>query len=335
MAKNDKIWSILVRLSYNVLEHRENEAFSEQFDDTFWDYVVEESAKSGINMIVLDVNDGLELGSHPEIAKEGCWTRRKMRKEIERCKKLGIEIVPKFNFSTIHSYWMKEYRRKTSTTEYYQFVNDIIKEAYKLFDHPRYIHIGMDEEGAQYCGDSKLSVYRQKDLFWHDLRFLYDCVADTGAMPFLWFNPLFDDPEEYKKRFDPDEAILQPYYYNAFRKEHWTPVESRSEYVVYYNEGKYKELGIKFVEQDPYLVEFREKTIPLMKEGYLYMPCASVFNRCDWNHHDLVEYFKENAPDEQIVGYMSAPWFRTTWDQKEYFDETFKFFKEAKEKFYK
>ena len=57
MATNEKIWSILVRLSYNVLEHRENEAFSEQFDDTFWDYVVEESKKAGINMIVLDVND--------------------------------------------------------------------------------------------------------------------------------------------------------------------------------------------------------------------------------------------------------------------------------------
>jgi len=335
MNKNEKIWSILVHLSININQKHEKEKFTDQFDDTFWDYIVEESAKSGINMIVLDVGDGIELGSHPEIAWEGCWTRRKMRKEIARCKKLGIEIVPKFNFSTIHSYWMKEYRKKTSTTEYYRFANEIIKEAYELFDHPRYIHIGMDEEGAQFCGGSKFAVYRQKDLFWHDLRFLYDCVADTGAMPFLWFNPLLNDPEGYKEHFDPDEAILQPYYYNAFRKEHWTPVESRSEYVVYYNEGKYKELGIKFVEEDPYLVECREKMIPLMEEGYLYMPCASVFNRCDWNHLDLVEYFKENAPDEQIVGYMTAPWFQATWDKKEYFDESFKFFKEAKEKFYK
>jgi tRNA A-37 threonylcarbamoyl transferase component Bud32 len=192
-----------------------------------------------------------------------------------------------------------------------------------------------DEEGAKFCGGAPYCVYRQKDLFWHDLRFLYDCVADTSAMPMLWFNPLHDDPEGYKKHFDPDEAVLQPYYYNAFRKEHWTPVESRTEYVAYYNEDRYKDLGIKFVEQDPYLVKFREQTIPLMEEGYLYLPCASVYNRCDWNHSDLVEYFRDNAPDEQILGYMSAPWARTIWDFKERYDETFKFFKEAKEKFYK
>ena len=104
--------------------------------------------------------------------------------------------------------------------------------------------------------------------------------------------------------------------------------------MTYYNEGKYKEMGIKFVEQDPFLVRFMEVALPLLKEGYRYAPCASTYNRCDWNHNDLLRYFKENAPDDQIVGYMSAPWAQTIKSNVPFFDETFKFFGEAIDKYY-
>ena len=30
------------------------------------------------------------------------------------------------------------------------------------------------------------------------MRYLVDCVADTGAKPWMWSNPLFEHPEEYK-----------------------------------------------------------------------------------------------------------------------------------------
>ncbi len=334
MAKNEKIWSILVHLSMHMWSGALKTPFKENFDEDFWDYIVEESAKSGINMIVLDIGDGIEFGSHPEIADEGAWTRRRVRQEVKRCKELGIELVPKLNFSTCHGYWMGEYRKMTSTTAYYQMQNDLIKEVYKLFDKPRYIHLGMDEEDARHCGKYPYAVYRQGELFAHDLRFMIDCVADTGAKPWIWGDLLLKYTEEYTKNFDAEDAILSPWYYNAFRREHWTPVESRAEYVAYYNEGDYAKLGIKWVEEDPYLVNFREIMPKLVKEGYEYIPCASVFNRCDWNHEDLVEYFKEGTPDEQIAGFMTAPWFSTKWKNKEYFDESFKFFKKAKEKYY-
>ena len=71
-----------------------------------------------------------------------------------------------------------------------------------------------------------------------------------------------------------------------------------------------------------------------MKEGYLYVPGASVFNRCKYNHDDLLEYFRDNAPDDQIIGYMTAPWFMTEMKSKEYFVETFEAFRTARDKFY-
>lgn len=328
-----KIWAMLVHLGTDLW----NEKFSYSevaFDDELWESILKQSVDTGINTIVLDLANAIEYGSHPEIVKKGAWTRKRVRAEVKRCKEMGISLIPKLNFATPHCKWLGRYQRMISTTEYYQVANDLIKEVYELFDHPQYIHLGMDEEDAQHVAGYELAIFRQGELYWHDLRLFIDCVADTGAKPWIWSCALFDHPEEFKKHIDADEIVLSPWYYNAFRKEHWTPVSSRQEYVTYYNEGAYKEMGIKFVEEDPFLVNFRKVALPLMKEGYSYIPCASVFNRCDYNTSDLVEYFKDNAPDSQVLGFITAPWFPTLKEYEKDFDDSFRFLKEAKEKFY-
>ncbi len=335
MAKNtEKMWGILVHLSMNMWLPKKEGIM---FDDDFWSYVLEESSKTGINTIILDIGDGIQFASHPEISLKDAWSRGRVRQEVERCRKLGISLIPKLNFATPHDMWLGEYARMVSTTTYYKVCNDLIKEVYELFEHPEYIHIGMDEEDARHVQNHEYAVYRQGELFWHDLRFLVDCVRDTGAMPFMWGCPLYRHFDEYKKHFSPDECVLSPWAYNAFNKEHWTPIESRAEYVAYYNEGEYANLGIKYVEEDPYLVMFREVSPKVCEEGYKLIPCASVFNRCDWNHMDLLEYFKELASDEQILGYISAPWCSTRPNEKckIFFEETFRFFKEARDMFYR
>ena len=95
-------------------------------------------------------------------------------------------------------------------------------------------------------------------------------------------------------------------------------------------------MGIKFVEEDPYLVNFRLKSLPMMEYGYKYVPCASVFNRCDYNTEDIMAYYKKYANDDQILGYITAPWVKTTKNERSltYYEESFRFFKEAKEKIY-
>jgi len=330
--KQEKMWAMLVHLSMNLWRFDCPEL---DFDDEMWDYILEESAKTGINTIVLDVGDGIEFGSHPEIAIKGAWSRKRTRREVARCREKGIALIPKLNFATSHDKWLGEYHRKLCTPEYYRVCNDLIKEVYEIFEHPEYIHIGMDEEDAYHVVGDELAVYRQGELYWHDIRFYIDCVKETGAKPWMWSCPLFEHPEEYKNYIDADEAILSPWYYNAFRKEHWTPVSSREEYVEYYNAEEYKDMNIQFVEEDPFLVNFRKVALPLMKEGYCYVPCASVNNRCDYNTSDLVEYFKDNAPDNQVVGFITAPWQKTAPENKDRFEESFRFLKEAREKFYK
>ena len=333
MANNQKMWALLVYLSSGQTRKAQT-SMTETYDDSFWDYVVEEAAKSGINTILFEVDNAVELGSHPEIAVEGAWSRRRMRKEIARCRELGITLIPKFNFSTGHCYWLGEYRNKISTIEYYKLCNDIIKEVYELFDHPKYIHLGMDEEDARHVAYAPLAVYRQKDLYWHDLRFLIDCVADTGAKAWITSCPLFHNPEEFPKRIEPDEVIISPWQYHGLYKEHYTRIDSRQEYIDYYKKPPYCNMNLTYVEDEPYQVLYMEQALPNIKKGYCYFPTVSVYNKHRYNALDTLRYYKENAPDEQMIGYLTAPWFLVKWENKDKFDESFRLLKEAKEKYY-
>lgn len=333
----EKIWAILVHLSMDMWRGKQNGLpLSEVFDEDMWHDIIDEAEKCGMNAIVLDVGNGVRFASHPEIAKEDAYSSAWVKAEVKRCKEKGITLIPKLNFSTTHDFWLGEYARMISTSVYYKVAKDLIEEVYEMFERPAHIHIGMDEESYQYLKKHDFVVYRQGDLYFKDLKYLCDCVNNLGAKPWIWSSPVYDHPEMFKKYISPDEVIINPYNYNALVPEHYTPIESRAEYVTYYNEDKYKEMGIKFVEEDPYLVNFRLKSLPMMEYGYKYVPCASVFNRCDYNTEDIMAYYKKYANDDQILGYITAPWVKTTKNERSltYYEESFRFFKEAKEKIY-
>lgn len=80
--------------------------------------------------------------------------------------------------------------------------------------------------------------------------------------------------------------------------------------------------------------EYRNPALPLMQEGYTYVPTVSVYNNWKHNTNDMVEYFRVNAPDSQILGYMTAPWFRTIHGSESQLAESFDLLKAAKETFY-
>ncbi len=326
-----KMWALMVHMNHNMWGDFKDPM---AIEDKVWDDILKEMADAGLDTVVLDLGDGVQYKSHPEISIEGAWSHERVHAEIAKARALGIRIIPKLNFATPHDIWLGEYNRMVSTSIYYQVCRDLIHEVYELFEQPEYIHLGMDEEDARHVRGLQHAVFRQGDLYWHDVRFLIDCVKETGAMPWMWSCPLFSHPEEYGKHIGPDEAILSPWYYNAFRKEHWTPVSSREVYVTYYNEGEYASMGIEYVEQDPFLVDFRKVALPLMKEGYLYVPCASVVNRCDWNTPDLLEYFKVNAPDEQVRGFIAAPWCQANEAGWADFKESIQLLKDARAVFY-
>ena len=132
--------------------------------------------KRGFNMVVIDVGDGIEYASHPEIAVKNAWSHDKLKSELKKCRDMGLEPIPKLNFSTCHDQWMGKYARMVSTPEYYKVCEDLIAEAIDLFDKPRFFHLGMDEEEAIHQPHFEYAVMRQHGLWWRDIKFLFKQV---------------------------------------------------------------------------------------------------------------------------------------------------------------
>ena len=312
----EKLWGILVQLSMHFGYDRYDTL---PFDDSLWDYILENAAKTGVNTVILDLCDGIQYATHPEISMNGAWSRKRVRQEVKRCADMGITLIPKLNFSTTHRNWLGPYANMISTPEYYRVCADLIREVYELFDRPRYIHLGMDEENDYIGQFFDLVVYRKGKLFWHDLRFLMDCVQDVGAKPWIWADSLFEHTEEFMANVDPDEVLISPWYYNAFRPESYTPIETIDK------DGKYAAQGLKFIEDLPDQVHIRKVAAELMHKGFVYAPTGSVFGGIKRNMPELVEYFENAKPcDGQIAGYITAPWKAVQWENREFFDESFR-----------
>ncbi len=285
------------------------------FDQEVWDRVLEKASKAGLNALLLEVGDAIQYESHPEICLKDAWSKEKVRQEVKHCRDLGIELIPAVNFSTGHSYWMKEWRAMTSSPAYYKFAEDIIKELYELFEHPRYIHIAMDEEGEQHMTEADLVIFRRRDLLWHDMKFLIKTVTDTGAKAMIWHDKIFDDPDEFVRHISPDDVIIMPWYYLSYEREFFTKPIKSDEQPHWFNNfvDELERDGLTYLEERPLekekLNKFISVLVPFMKKGYKYMPTASHSNYSMENHKQTLKFFKNNAPDEaSLPGFFTAEW---------------------------
>ena len=323
--QNKKIWAVLMHLSYNAWLPKKQYNI---FDDQYWDEFLMKCKETSTNMIVLDVGDGVEYKSHPEICVKDAWSRERVHSELEKCRNLGIELIPKLNFSTSHCYWMGEYRKMTSSKPYYDFCRDIINEIYEIFEAPRFIHIGMDEEEIINTRVSDYVVFRQGDLLIHDIKFLVDEVNKTGATPWIWHDPVTEYMDKFTDVIGPDEVIISPWWYWGYTRDKLFPI--LTDY-----EGLYANRGIKYEHDVPCRVNFLKNILPLMEKGYRYIPTPSTFYKVDGNTEETVEFFKNGSPsDDQILGFMTAPWKKTLPKNKADLNESLELLKEAREKYY-
>ena len=107
---NDKKWGILLHLGMNMWgDLRAQKRLS--FDKEVWNHVVERCEACGINMIILDLGEGIRYNSHPEIGIEGSWSPEEMTAEVRRLREKGIQLIPKLNFATTHDAWLGIYER--------------------------------------------------------------------------------------------------------------------------------------------------------------------------------------------------------------------------------
>lgn len=305
-------------------------------DDKVWDESLEFLKEQGYNTIVLDIGDGMEWKSHPEISLEGAWSQERMKVEIKKAADMGLTIIPKINFSTTHDCWLGDYQRMVSTEIYYTVCKDLIKEVCEVFGNPEYVHIGMDEEGHVMAKTHNFVCYRQHDLLWHDLKFLCNCVKENGATPWIWADFMINHPEDFRKHFTPDEIILSPWQYYSMYEEHFTPITNTEAEYIWYTTGVFKNSGFKYIEEDPICANYRKEVIPAMEDGFKVVPTTSTCFNSEYNHDDTLRWFKEKAPQDKIIGFMDAPWTQEiTNENMDKFKESVSCLIKSRGKYYK
>lgn len=279
------IWAYLIHLGYNMWLDREAPELESpdisakpylRFDETLWTDLVEHLAKSGVNLLVIDLGEGVNYSSHPEIAVKGSWEPGKLKQEIKRLRSLGIEPIPKLNFSATHDTWLGQYARMVSTPTYYAVCRDLIAEVSELFDGPRFFHLGMDEETAEHQQHHSYAVIRQHDLWWNDLLFLVKEAESHGAQAWIWSDYAWNNPESFY-RLMPRSVIQSNWYYGAEFDLQKTPVRT-------------------YIELD--------------KHGFKQIPTGSNW-LCDTNFDSTVGFAKQNISQDNLLGFLQTVWHPT------------------------
>ena len=260
-----------------------------QFDRDVWNNIIEKCIEEGLDTIVLDLGEGVVYPSHPEIAIPGAWTAEETKREVARLKSLGIRILPKLNFSAVHDAWLGIYERMVSTPVYYQVCKDLIEEAYEMFEHPEFIHIGMDEETPHHADDPEYSyiTLRLGDLWVKDCNYIIDCVKATGAACHMWQSTFVFNEEAYDAI--PNDVVVGSSHYYAHNKEKWHKISEQSEWEREYYATRFLQrngYSIEYIEEDPVLELKMEGRKKLVEKGF---PVAIVTTNI---------FIKDNEIDE-------------------------------------
>ena len=301
IAEHHMIFANLLHLSYNMWCDWDNPALTSpynparpylRFDDNLWVELLSAMKNAGLNMVVIDLGDGVAYESHPEIAVKGAWSRSRLRDELKKLRDLNLEPIPKLNFSTCHDQWLGPYARMVSTPKYYEVCKDLIAEVIDLFDKPRFFHLGMDEETEQHQRHFEYSVIRQHDLWWRDFKFLCEQCESKGVRPWIWSDYVWQHADLFYERMP--RSVLQSNWYYGEKFGSDAPLAVKA----------YRDLEDHQYDQIPTLsnwtttknipgtVEFALKHIkPDRLKGFLLAPWRPTLPETRQRHMEAIEHF--------------------------------------------
>lgn len=292
--KNEMIWGFMLYLSNHMWRDETSAAPwytppGTLYDDNInteietWDKIMPFLAERQYNLVLIDVGDGIRYESHPEIAARNAWDKDFLRSKLREMRALGLEPIPKLNFSTCHDTWMKKYRRMVSTPEYYAFCADVIKEVCEVFDYPRFFHLGCDEETPGMQKNYEMVIVRNAQLWWHDFYFLCGECEKHGARPWIWSDYLWKNETLFLKNM-PKSVLQSNWFYPEFKDWSQTALPHRDRCIQCYE--------------------------VLDRNGYDQISCGSTHESAI-NLYQTVAHGKEKLSPELLKGFMTAPWLNT------------------------
>ena len=317
MKKENMMWGLLLHLGSNLWNDNPDtpegraRAPGKKFliheelfcDDAMWKEATDAMAANGLNTVVIDLADGVVYPSHPEIAVKNAWTPEKLRKELARLRSIGLEPIPKLNFSATHDAWLKEYSMMVSTADYYKACSEIIADTVEMFDKPRLLHLGYDEETEWHQALFRYMVVRQGDLWWDDFLWFVKEVESRGVRPWIWSDYIWKHEAEFLKRM-PKSVLQSNWYYDC------------------------KFSGFK---ENENAKRYCEAYAKLEKAGYDQVPTG-------YCHHPknfglTVEHCKKVVAPERLKGFLHSTWDYTLVSRRDRIMGAIAQVKEAKQKF--
>ncbi len=293
---NKRMWGILLHLGQRMWRDEfadpidtpgfyGNQVYPQEVrtDKQTWTEIIDFLPTIGLNTVVIDIGEALQYKSHPELSVEGAWSHEELRAELKRMRDMGLEPLPKLNFSTTHNMWLGPYRQMVATETFRKVSEDVIKEVCEVFDGPRLFHLGGDEEFFVKC--LGLNVVRSPELFWKDFNFLFECCEKYGTRPWIWGDSYWYEPKYFLDNV-PKSVLVSNWYYD--------PMKIKDE-----KTGKYPQIQY-------------QTYVDLHEHGYDQVLTPSTWHYKSNADHTVELAIRENMVDEHLEGFMTAPWYMTT-----------------------
>lgn len=183
----------------------------QEYDQKTAESCIEAVATASFNALIISIKDAVIYKSLPHIKKPYSVPMQKLVALTNLARSLGLEVIPKLNFSKSnvhrHSEWLwKEQRPKDSA--------HLWKDALKAIDEiiiatkPRYFHVGMDEDDT-----------RSPDEYAKALKFLHSALKKRKLRMIIWADcgHNWRQTERWKEVPAilnlPRDVILMPWHY--------------------------------------------------------------------------------------------------------------------------
>ena len=116
--------------------------------------ITEELARQQFTTLFIGVSDGVQYARHPELTRRYSVPMEQLATLAERARQLGLEVVPKLNFSRSaingHDHWMRapgeEWHVHFDDDYYWATAFECIDEVIAACQPSRCFHVGMDED---------------------------------------------------------------------------------------------------------------------------------------------------------------------------------------------
>jgi len=150
--------------------------------------IIDEIAKVGLNLLVIDVKDGVMYKTHPELKRHYSHDIGILKTLSSRAAEHGIETTVKLNFSQSsinqHNHWFRPHNyQEFDKPEYFERAFQIIDELIEVVLPKRFFHIGMDEDHD-----------RSHKQYVNAIKILYNGLKERNLRTIIWNDSCCDYP---------------------------------------------------------------------------------------------------------------------------------------------